>query len=114
MGELTLIMAVEEYRDIYLAYRNFAQRTRGEYVNDLHDLVKFLKRMKVDKVGEVRLPHLIQYMAELERRGFAGSTRKRKVISIRSFFSYMYIEDNIASNISKQLIVLYVEPQTPR
>jgi len=31
VGDLNLKQAVEEYRDIYLAYRNIAQRTREEY-----------------------------------------------------------------------------------
>jgi site-specific recombinase XerD len=113
-GELSLKKAIEEYRDIYMAYRNFAQRTRVEYVNDLEDLVEFLVRMEVDKVGEVTLPLLVRYMAELEKRGFAGSTRKRKVISIRSFFGFLHMEGYILSDIGKKLIPPYVEAQKPR
>lgn len=113
-GELSLKKAIEEYREIYMAYRNFAQRTRVEYVNDLEDLVEFLSRMGVDKVGEVTLPHLVRYMAELDKRGFAGSTRKRKVISIRSFFGFLYMEGHTTTNIGKQLIPPYVEARKPR
>lgn len=113
-GELSLKKVIEEYREIYLAYRNFAQRTRVECVNDLEDLVEFLVRMGVDKVGEVTLPLLVRYMAELEKRGFAGSTRKRKVISIRSFFGFLHMEGYILSDIGKKLIPPYVEAQKPR
>ncbi len=41
-GDISLKQAVDEYKDIYLAYRNFAQRTRVEYVNDLLDLINYL------------------------------------------------------------------------
>jgi len=113
-GELSLKKAIEEYRNIYMAYRNFAQRTRVEYVNDLEDLVLFLNRMGVDKVGKVTLPHLVRYMAELDKRGLAGSTRKRKVISIRSFLGFLYMEGHTTTNIGKQLIPPYVEARKPR
>jgi site-specific recombinase XerD len=113
-GELALKQAIEEYKDIYMAYRNFAQRTREEYVNDLEDLVEFLERMLIKDVGKVKLPHLVHYMAELDKRGYAGSTRKRKVISIRSFFSFLYMESYIVTNIGKQLIPPFVEARKPR
>ena len=113
VAKISLIKAIEEYRDIYLAYRNFAQRTRIEYVNDLEDLVKYLDGVGVHNVGEVELPHLVRYFAELEKRGFAGSTRKRKTISIRPFLSFSHMEGYILSDIGKRLIPPYVEARKP-
>ena len=34
MGEMTLREALDEYKTVYMAYRNFAERTREEYLND--------------------------------------------------------------------------------
>jgi site-specific recombinase XerD len=113
-GEIGLKQAIVDYRDIYLAYRNFAQRTRVEYVNDLEDLVKYIDGIGVHTAGEVELPHLVRYIAELEKRGFAGSTRKRKTISIRSFLSFLHMEGHILTDIGKRLIPPYVEAQKPR
>ena len=113
-GEISLKHAVDEYREIYLAYRNFAQRTREEYVNDLEDLVEFLGGMGIKNLREVNLPHLVRYMAELDKRGFAGSTRKRKAISIKSFFNFLYMEGYTVTNVGKQLILPYVEAREPR
>ena len=45
VGEMTLKQAVEEYKDVYLAYRNYAERTRKEYTNDLEDMVEYLGRV---------------------------------------------------------------------
>ena len=114
MGDLDLKQAIGEYRDIYLAYRNFADRTRGEYINDLEDLVEFLGGLRIADVRDVKLNHLVRYMAELDRRGFAGSTRKRKTISIKSFFSFLYTEGCTAINVAKQLIPPLVEARRPR
>lgn len=114
MGDLTLLQAVEEYKEIYLAYRNFAQRTRVEYINDLEDLVQYLEDIGVHKTGDVTLSNLVRYIADLEKRGYAGSTRKRKVISIRSFFGFLHMEGYIITDFAKRLIVPFVEAKTPR
>jgi site-specific recombinase XerD len=53
VGEMTLKQGVEEYKDVYLAYRNYAERTREEYTNDLEDLVEYLKRVGVEFVKDV-------------------------------------------------------------
>jgi site-specific recombinase XerD len=86
-GEINLKQAIEEYRDIYMAYRNFARRTREEYVNDLEDLVLFLGGMGIQKMREVNMSHLVRCLAELDKRDYAGSRIKRKIISIRSFLN---------------------------
>src|SRR3989337_4257763 len=89
-GEITLRKTLEEYKTVYMAYRNFAERTREEYLNDLEDLVEFLGRLGIDKGGKISLATIERYLAELERRGFAGATRKRKTVTIRSFLTFLY------------------------
>jgi site-specific recombinase XerD len=83
MGDITLSKALEEYKNIYMASRNFAQRTRVEYLNDLEDLVQFLEQLGIKEVKDIGIPQLERYLANLDRRGMAGTTRKRKVVSIR-------------------------------
>ena len=113
-GDISFTDAIQKYKDIYMAYRNFSPRTRVEYVNDLTDLDKHLEKQRIRKVIDVQLIHLIHYIAELEHRGFAGSTRKRKVISIRSFFTYLKLEGYVITDIGNRLIPPHVEPSTPR
>jgi site-specific recombinase XerD len=114
VGELTLKQAIEEYKDVYLAYRNYAQRTRVEYTNDLGDLFEYLGRVGIVYVKDVKLSNLVRYMAELDRRGLLGSTRKRKVISIKSFFSFMFSESYTTTNVARELIPPFVEESRPR
>jgi site-specific recombinase XerD len=109
MGEITLRQALEEYKNIYIASRNFAERTRVEYLNDIQDLIHFLEQANLKEVKDIGLPQLERFLAELDRRGFAGSTRKRKVVSIRSFLWYLYQDGYISLNLSKRLI-----PPNPR
>jgi site-specific recombinase XerD len=91
-GSIGLKQAIKEYKEIYLAYRKFAQRTRVEYINDLKDLAQYPESVGVHRTGDVTLSIMVRYIASLEKRGYAGSTRRRKVISIRSFISFLHLE----------------------
>jgi site-specific recombinase XerD len=113
MGEMTLREALDEYESVYMAYRNYAERTRVEYSNDLSDLIKYLDKSGVMKVGELRLNQIERYLAQLENRGFASATRKRKAVTIRSFLKFLYHDGYIESNIAKQIIPPFVEQKTP-
>ena len=115
MGETTLRQAQEKYQSVYLPARNLAARTRREYLDDLQDLVGFLEdKAGIQRVGELRLAALERFLAQLEERGLAGSTRKRKAVSIRSFLSFLYRQELIVSDLARQLIPPFAGSPTPR
>ena len=104
MGEITLRKALNDYKIVYMPSRNFAQRTRVEYLNDLKGLIQFLEQLGLKEVKHIGLPQLERYLAELDNREIAGSTRKRKVVAIRSFLSFLYQDEYISVNLAKRLI----------
>ena len=114
MGDITINKAFEDYKTVYMPYRNFAERTRVEYQNDIEDLILFLGHLGIKVVKALELPQLERYLAELENRGFADSTRKRKVIFIRSFLTFLYQDQYINLNLAKRVIPPFVDSQTPR
>ena len=114
MGEITLRRALEDYKTVYMAYRNLAERTRVEYLNDLNDLVSFLERIGKSRVEKIDLFHLERYLAELDQKGYTGSTRKRKAIVIRSFFNFLYQGGYISNNVACQLIPAFPDNRSPR
>ncbi|MBE0573345.1 tyrosine-type recombinase/integrase, partial [Candidatus Dojkabacteria bacterium] len=114
MGDITLRKALDEYNEIYMASRNFAERTRVEYFNDLEDLIQFLEQLGLKEVRDIGLPQLERYLAELDRRGLAGTTRKRKVVSIRSFLWYLYQDSYISTNLSKRIIPPFADANSLR
>jgi len=94
----------EDYKVTYMASRNMAPRTRVEYGRDIGDLVDFLKHQQhIDDPPSIELRHLEHYLAELDRRGLSGSSRRRKTAAIRSFFSFLeghgYLSQNIATKL---------------
>ncbi|SRR5258706_3749864 len=114
MGDISLSRALEEYKEVYLASRNYSQRTRVEYLNDIEDLIHFLQQLGLKDAKDIGLPQLERYLAELDHRGNAGSTRKRKVISIRSFLWYLCQERYIRVDLAKKLIPPFSETRSIR
>ncbi len=114
MTNLTLPEALSSYCQVYIPSRNFAKRTRIEYVNDLEDLIGFFEQGGLTQVDQVTIPSLEQYLAELDRRGYAGATRKRKYSSLRSLFRFLCINGYIGEDISQRLPPPHYENKEPR
>ncbi len=77
-------------------------------------MVRFLEQLGLKEVGDIGLPQLERYLAELDRRGLAGTTRKRKVVSIRSFLSFLYRDQYMSTNLANRLIPPFAEAKSPR
>lgn len=113
MGEITIKKAFDDYKTVHMAYRNFADRTREEYQNDLEDFIGFLAQKGINRVGEMSLPIIERYVAHLEERGIASLTRKRKVVAIRSFLSYLHQDGYIDTNLVKRIALPLAEYPSP-
>ena len=114
MGEMKLQQALDEFKTIYLPARNYAPRTRKEYANDLGELVTFLKQTGIVRIRDIALNHLERYLAHLDQKGYAGATRKRKTVAIRTFFSFLAQEGYVTNDVSRRLITPYSEYKLPR
>lgn len=112
MEEMALQEALDEYKNIYLPYRNFAERTRVEYQNDLEGLMAFLTKAEIGQVKDLGPGFIERNMASLEQRGFADLTRKRKIVTIRSFLSFLYQGGHITTSIAKKIILPFTESST--
>src|SRR5687768_14989441 len=113
MGDITLRKALDDYKTVYLPYRNFATRTREEYLNDLRHFVEFLERVGVNHVKAISLPIIERYGARLEQDSYASRTRKRKIVAIRSFLAFLFQEGYVHENIAKRIIVPFAESTIP-
>ncbi|MFH1584147.1 MAG: tyrosine-type recombinase/integrase [Actinomycetota bacterium] len=112
---INLDESLKEYKEIFLSYRNFAPRTRKEYINDISDLIKFLKKnYKIKNVYNVEKDHLQHYFAYLDKKGLKGVTRRRKAYSIKSFFRYLKSKRYIPTDISLSLIPPKRSDKKPR
>lgn len=84
---LTLDQALARFTAQYLPGRNLAARTRTGYGADLRQALAYIQEdLGVTRVTDVTRGHLERYLAELDRQGLKGSTRRRKATSLRIFF----------------------------
>src|SRR4051812_29378488 len=105
--DTSLTAAFAEYRAVYLAGRDLARRTRAEYGRDVADLVRFLKgQCGLSSPSQIDKHHLDLYLAELDRRLYAGETQRRRVAVIRSFCSFLFERGYVPSSPSEQLAPL--------
>lgn len=103
------------YQEQHLAARNLAPKTRMEYTNDLEDLFDYLRgQALIGRPDRVERRHLEGYLAELDRRGFKGSTRRRKVATIRSFFGFLEEQGLVIKSPAAKLIPPMREEDQPR
>ena len=112
--EPSLDEALTHYETIYMPSRNWAQKTRVNYRSDIADLLRFLEEQGKKDPNRLDLQDLEAYMAELDRRDYAGTTRRRKVSSIKSFFGFLKQYGYIANNVAERLTPPAREHKEPR
>ncbi|MDQ5852502.1 MAG: site-specific integrase, partial [Chloroflexota bacterium] len=110
----TLEQAIQLFARDGMPARNLAAHTRKNYLHDLTDLVQFLTDKGVTQLSNISLRHLQNFQAEMDRRGYASSTRNRKTQSIRILFQFLEQHGLTASNLAAQLIPPPIQKQEPR
>jgi len=93
----------------YMPSRNYAQRTRETYQDDVEDLARFLEESGITDWKVVGLRDLQRYLAELERRRFASTSRNRKAHTIKTFFKFLHQDKYVQENPAAQLTPPTVE-----
>ncbi len=102
---LSLDDALSLYQEQFLVARNLAPRTRVEYTNDLCFLFTFLRdKALLGRPDQVERKHLEGYLAVLDGQGLNGSSLRRKVASIRSFFAFLEEQGLIPKSPAQKLI----------
>src|SRR5438067_1718162 len=97
--------ALSEYESLHLASRNFALRTRREYLGDLKSLVRFLdQKCSISSPERVTRAQLDAYLAHLDSQGYSGAARRRQLSSIKSFFGFLLQQAVITLDPTAKLI----------
>lgn len=112
--ELTLAKALKLYETIYMSSRNFTPTTRKSYKRDLNQLVAFLEGNGQTLVSQVRKVDLRAFQAHLDRKGYAGTSRRRKTSAVRSLFRFLTSNDLIRVNPAVDLVPPQTEQKQPR
>ncbi|EGH05197.1 MULTISPECIES: tyrosine-type recombinase/integrase [Pseudomonas syringae group genomosp. 2] len=71
-------------------------RTRRAYQNDLTDFSAFIGLASADDFRQVTRSHVLAWRANLEQRGLAGATIRRKLAALASLFDHLLESNAIA------------------
>jgi site-specific recombinase XerD len=71
-------------------------RTRRAYQNDLEDFCGFVGLVNAEEFGMVTRSHVLAWRAQLETRGLAGATIRRKLSALASLFDHLLESNAIA------------------
>ncbi|NAT57416.1 tyrosine-type recombinase/integrase [Pseudomonas syringae] len=71
-------------------------RTRRAYQNDLTDFSSFIGLASADDFRQVTRSHVLAWRADLEQRGLAGATIRRKLAALASLFDHLLDNNAVA------------------
>ena len=86
----TIPDAITRYQEQHLTARNLAPLTRLTYASDLTQVARYLtEQLGLVHIDQVQPRHLDGYLVTLDQRGLRGSSRRRKLATIRSLFRFL-------------------------
>lgn len=78
--------------------RNYSAYTVAAYKQDIHDFQTFLKEEIIESLTDVRYLEVRVYLTRLRKKEYSRSTVSRKLSSLRSFYTFLLRDQQIAEN----------------
>ncbi len=115
LGRHSLADCLARYDEWLATTRQFAERSKREYRDNVSHLVEYLEtRCGVRSATAVQRQHLTGFLAHCAARGHAASTRRRSVAAIRSFFAFLVRERILQDSPARLLLPPERETRPPR
>ncbi len=103
--------------DSFLTYlhneKKTSDNTELSYRRDLAKVERYLSAFSVTEVSEITADMLKDYVADLEKQGFAPASISRNIASIKAFFHYLLKEGLIQEDVSAELKAPKIEKKMP-
>ncbi len=115
LGRHTLGDCLTRYTEWLATTRQFAERSKREYRDDVSNLIEWLEtRCGIRSATSVQRRHLTGFLAHCAGLGHAASTRRRSVAAIRSFFAFLVREGVLHDSPARLLLPPERETRPPR
>lgn len=112
-GQSQMEKQINEFISYLHNVKRTSQNTEMSYKRDLNKLNRFLAERHIYDVEEVTEKALEEYVFYLEESHFAAATISRNIASMKAFFQFMYKEERIGENVSKNLKAPKLEKKIP-
>ena len=94
---------IEEYMVFLRAEKGLSRNTIEAYNKDLELFASFMAERDIDSPRHVKRSDIIDFMDEERIRGIASSSLCRRLVAIKTFFSFLRMRHFIAENITEVL-----------
>lgn len=88
--------------DLYFSFlqleKRLSENTIHSYRYDLQRLDSFMEHSGIQSVSEINNTHLSLYIHQLYDIGFASSSIQRTIASLKSYFTFLNVEEKMVNN----------------
>jgi len=89
---------VAKYKNYLMFERRLSGNTVDSYLTDIMQFVSFLEQEKTGPIKNVRFSHISDFIASLFDASLSSSTIARKIVSLKSFYKFLFINKVIDKN----------------
>lgn len=93
--------------------KNTSSNTEVSYERDLRKMSQYLAKHGIVKADAVTFETLNSYLLSLEKDGRKASTISRSIASMKAFFHYLQMLDQVKTNPAESLKAPKIEKRTP-
>lgn len=108
---LDLKKEIENYINHLRFERNYSPNTLRSYMSDLLNFYEFCQEKNLDFTSKRNIRNYIQFIAQ---KNYKSSTFVRKVISLRSFFEYLFNFEKIKEDLTVFIPTPKMEKKLPQ
>lgn len=101
---------IDEYIESLVSERNLSDNTVLNYRADLYS---FFNTIKVP-YDQVKTRHVRKFLSSLSAKGYKASTRKRKLMALRSFYGFLELEGEIEFNPLRRIKTPKIDKALPQ
>lgn len=109
--KLDLKREIENYINYLRFERNYSPNTLRSYLSDLLSFYEFCKAKDLDFTNKKNIRNFIQFIAQ---KNYKSSTFVRKVISLRSFFEYLFSFEKLKEDLTVFIPTPKMEKKLPQ
>ncbi len=92
---------IDNFINYVLIEKGLAEQTVESYSHDLQRYAQFLLNNKIDQLSENDTYHILKHMIDLRDEGLSPRSRSRHLVTLRSFYKFLYQEKLLKKDPSK-------------
>jgi integrase/recombinase XerD len=99
--KISLDQLADQYIKQLIVEKGLAAKTVEAYASDLTFFLGFLKRQRIQDIGQADTAAILKYVIELRKAGRNARTRARHIVTLRGFFQYLHQTGILSVNPAK-------------